>query len=99
MDLSKTLSSGALRRACPRRRSASPDPPARSGKRREALLQVRAKPPVSVARQLVAAFDPISAATRDPFGLPSPVQASQPALAEKLPLLPSVMSRSAVGLA
>ena len=33
-----------------------------------------------------------------PFGLPSPVQASQPAAAEKSPLLPDVMSRNACGL-
>ena len=40
-----------------------------------------------------------ASATFWPFGLPSPVQASQPVAAAKLPLLPWVTSRSAAALA
>jgi hypothetical protein len=43
------------------------------------------------------ALDQTASATFWPFGLPRPVQASQPGEAAKLPLLPCVMSRRAPG--
>ncbi len=40
----------------------------------------------------------ITARSAAPFGLPNPVQASQPEAAAKSPLLPDVMSRNAAGV-